>query len=113
MITDYYTETFTVERPSTAKSAIGAYDPTFTSVGTLNGWLDYVTGREMQTAAQWLPEVTHVIGCSSTNSWVLNSDRIKDADGLYYRIVNRDNPVNRNHHLEILLSYKGVDNLST
>ena len=113
MITDYYTQTFTVERPSTNKSAIGGYNPTFTSAGTFKGWIDYLSGQEVKTGMQWIDDATHIIGCSSTNTWVLDSDRIKDADGLYFRVLHRDNPVIRNHHLEILLAFKQSDQLST
>ena len=115
MIADYYTQTFTVEAPTTTKSSIGGWNPTYSSFGTFKGWLDKIErgNNEYMVGAQVLEITTHVIGCSSTNSWVLNTHRIKDADGLYYRILNNDNPIERDHHREIMLNFNQSDQLST
>ena len=112
-IQDYYTESFTVEVGSSAVSGIGSWNPVWSTAGTFKGWIDYVTGRDALVSAQYIDVATHVIGCSSTNSWVLNSHRIKDSDGSIYRVSHVDNPVRRSHHLEILIEYNKPDNLST
>ncbi len=116
MISDFYTESFTVETPSSAKSTIGSWAPTWSTLGTFKGFIDYAMitkGREARISAQYLDRATHIIGCSSTCTWVLNKHRILDSDSLIYRVLHVDNPIRRNHHLEILLEYVGSDNLSS
>jgi hypothetical protein len=114
MISDYYTQNFTVEAETTDnKAAIGSWAPTWATLGTFKGWMDYLTGRESLAAAQFIDKATHMIGCSSTNSWILPSHRIKDSDSKIYRVLHVDNPIRRDHHLEIILEYNESDNLST
>jgi hypothetical protein len=116
MISDYYTESFTVEQKSSAKSTIGSWAPVWSPLGTFKGFIDYaviVSGRESHIGAQFIDKATHVIGCASTNSWILPSHRIKDSDSKIYRVLHVDNPIRRDHHLEILLEYNESDNLST
>ena len=113
MIQDYYTKSFTVETPSTAQGSFGAYAPVWSTAGTFEGWIDYISGRDTLVSKQYIDVATHIIGCSSTNSWILNKHRIKDADSLIYRVLHNDNPIRRSHHLEILLEFNQSDNLST
>lgn len=113
MISDYYTETFTVEAASSTVSALGSWNPTWTTAGTIKGWIDQIRGDEQQIAAQWAEKATHIVGCSSTCSWVQNNHRIKDSASKIYRVLDIDNPLRRNHHLEILLEYNAADNRST
>ena len=115
MITDYFTKTFTVESQTTASSvsAIGAYSPTYGTLGTFKGFIDYLSGGERGIANQYIDKATHIIGCPSTCTWIYPRHRIKDADSNIYRILNIDNPIGRSHHLEILLEYHKSDNLST
>ena len=115
MIEDYYTEAFTVEAQTTAatRSGIGSYKPTWGTLGTIMGFMDYLTGREVAVSAQYVEKASHIIGCSSTCTWVRNYHRIKDSDNKVYRVLHVDNPVRRSHHLEILLEYNETDNLST
>lgn len=116
MISDYYNKTFTVESQTATVSTIGSWKPTWATLGTFKGFMDYAmitSGREMHVAAQWIDKATHIIGCSSTNSWILPKHRIKDANSKIYRVLHCDNPMNRDHHIEILLEYNESDNLST
>jgi hypothetical protein len=113
MISDFYTESFTVEQHTTAKATIGSWAPVWSMLGTFKGFMDYLSGRDMPVAAQFIDRATHIVGCSSTNTWIKNKHRIKDADSYIYRVLHVDNPVRREHHLEILLEYNESDNLST
>lgn len=116
MITDYFTKTFTVESPSTTKATMGSWAPTWNSTtptGTFKGWMDMLTGRDANIGAQYIDQATHIIGCSSTVSWVTNRMRIKDPDNLIYRVLHNDDPVYRAHHREILLQFNQADNLTT
>jgi hypothetical protein len=113
MISDYYDKTFTVEGPTTTQSNTGAWTPGWSSLGTIKGWIDYLSGQDVNVGAQFIDRATHVIGCSSTCSWVLNSYRIKDSDNLIYRVLHNDDPVRIQHHREIILEFNQSDNLST
>ena len=115
MIEDYFTETFTVEAQTTAASvsAIGSYKPTWGTLATITGFMDYLSGQERNVAAQYIDKATHIIGCSSTCTWLKAYHRIKDSDSKIYRVLHVDNPVRRSHHLEVLLEYNESDNLST
>lgn len=113
MISDYYDQTFTVESASSTVSALGSWNPTWSTAGTILGWIDQITGNEYRLPAQVLEKATHVIGCSSTCSWVQTNHRIKDSDGYLYRVLTVDNPLRMGHHLEIILEYNGADNRST
>lgn len=113
MISDYYTNTFTVETPSTTIATIGSWNPSWSSAGTFKGFMDYLSGQDQRVAQQFIDRATHIIGCSSTNTWIYNYQRIKDSNSKIYRVLHIDNPVMRSHHLEILLEYNESDNLST
>lgn len=113
MISDYYTKTFTVETPTTTIATLGSWAPTWSTAGAFKGWMDLVTGQDRLTGAQYIDQATHIIGCSSTNSWVTNRHRIKDNDGLIFRVLHNDDPVFRTHHREILLQFSQADQLTT
>jgi hypothetical protein len=113
MISDYFTLTFTVESPSTTKATLGSWAPAWVSAGTFKGWMDLLTGRDANIGAQYIDQATHIIGCGAENSWVTNRMRVKDPDGLIYRVLHNDDPVHRSHHREILLQFNQADNLST
>jgi len=113
MITDYFTEAFTVEASTTTVSAIGSWAPAWATLGTFSGFMDYLTGREIMVSAQFIDKATHIIGCPSTCTWIKTAHRILDSNSKVYRILHIDNPVFRDHHLEILLGYNESDNLST
>ena len=113
MIKDYYTSTFVIESPSTVKNALGAWNPVWSTAGSIIGFMDYLAGSDQKISAQFIDKATHIIGCSSTCSWIKNKYRVVNAAGLYFRVLHVDNPVLRNHHLEILLEYNESDNLST
>jgi len=113
MIEDFYDKTFTVEKPSTGRSSMGAMGSGWTTVGTFIGFMDLVTGGSFIVGAQYLDRATHIIGCSSTNSWVLTNHRIKDPNNLYFNVLNNDDPVGLEHHREILIEFKGANQLST
>lgn len=115
MIEDFYTESFTVTGKTTAASvsAIGSFNPTFGSVGSFMGFMDYLSGQERPVAAQYIDKATHIIGCSSTCSWIKPAYKISDSNSKVYRVLHIDNPIMRDHHLEILLEYNESDNLSS
>jgi len=113
MISDFYTESFTVSSRTATVSSIGSYTATWATLGTFKGFMDYLSGQERQISAQYIDRATHIIGCSSTCSWITALHRITDADGKKYRVLHTDNPVQRDHHLELLLEYNESDNLST
>ena len=113
MISDFYTKLFTVEGFTTSLSAMGSWEPTETTVGTFYGFIDLMSNQYKKVGDQYLANATHIIGCNVSNSWVTTSHRIKDAAGLYYNVLLNDNPVERDHHREIYLEYKGADQLST
>jgi len=114
-IQDYFTESFTVESQTTASavSAMGSWKPTYGTLGTFKGFIDYLTGRETNISAQYIDKATHIVGCPSTCTWIHNNHRILDSDSKIYRVLHTDNPIRRSHHLEILLEYNESDNLST
>jgi len=113
MVSDYYTNLFTVEKNSSAVATIGSWAPVWSTLGTFYGWIDYISGQEQMIAAQYIGKASHIIGCSSTVSWVTSAHRIKDSDSKIYRILNVDNPLRKSHHMEFLLEYNETDNLST
>jgi len=113
-IEDFYIDLFIVEKSTSGQSALGSWKPVWSSTGTFYGWIDYLSGREVLIGSQYVDKATHIIGCSSTNSWITNKHRIKDSDGLIFRILHPpDNIMRMDHHDEILLEYNETDNKST
>ena len=115
MISDYFNKTFTVKRDSPKKSTMGSYEPTSSTIGTFTGFIDLMTKGNYinKVGGQYLENASHVIGCSSTVSWVNANHKIVDASNLIYNVLNNDDPVGRGHHREIIVEYKGFDQLST
>ena len=110
-IKDYYTETFIIESPSTTVSDIGGWTPSYSTLSTILGAIDELTGQDQNIAKQYIDKATHILFCSSTVT--ITSKYRVTYDSEYYRVLNVDNPVKRSHHLEVLLEYNESDNLST
>ena len=94
----------------TSKNAIGEVVPEWTTLHTLNGFLDYQSGDAKYTNFNAkIQESTHVFVCD----YISLDERIKAensrliVNNKHYDIVLIDNPMELNYQLEIYLTFTG------
>ncbi|WP_424765697.1 head-tail adaptor protein [Paenibacillus sp. sgz302251] len=107
MIADYYNQSVIIQRKTSVPNGIGGYVENWANHITLNGLIDQISGNEKNIAAQFADSATHIL-ISEAGYEIKSTDRAV-CEGEIYRILNPDNPMGMNHHLEILLVYEGVD----
>ena len=97
-------------KSGTVKNEIGEVVPQFTTLHTLNGWLDYSTGESNRTSYDAkIQESTHVFICDYVplDSRITAENSRMIINGKKYDVMVIDNPMELNQHLEIYLKFTG------
>ena len=97
----------TSQRYIETSNGFGGKTQTWSEHLTFDGVIDFMSGDEQKQAEQINVVANHIL-------LVFEIIDIKENDRVYhgdkrYDVKFVDNPMNMNHHLEILLEYKGVD----
>lgn len=103
------------KKSSNGKNLIGENVDTWDTVGTVLGWLDFMTGQnDVQQYNAKLQDTTHIFMCdygkwntavqdasvTSENSRLILNDQI-------YNVLMIDDPMELHQHIEINLQYIG------
>lgn len=96
---------------NTTKNDFGEKISTYIDYKTLNGFLDFVSGDSSyrNNYKGKLEETTHVFICDYVNLNINQSECRLVIDNKIYDVLLIDNPMNLNHHLEILLKLNEVN----
>lgn len=107
--------TATVQKKSSQKNRIGEGVPAYNTVGTVLGWLDYVSGDNAISQYRGkMQDTTHIFLCDH-DKW---TQAVQDAgvtgensrlliNGNPYNVLYIDNPMELNEHMELYLQYVG------
>jgi head-tail adaptor len=110
MISDYFTTTINILSATAAVNDMGDYVQTFATASTVTGLIDLLSGSKANVASQYIEKATHVMFLTYGTS-ITDQAKIVSG-GKTYRVLYVDsNPITRNHHIEVILEYVGVDAL--
>jgi SPP1 family predicted phage head-tail adaptor len=94
-----------IQRSTSVPNGIGGNSETWSNYLEYSGVLDQLTGNERLSAEKISPLSSHILIGPIAD--IKEADRVVFNDRIYH-IVNIDNPMNLNRHLEILLEFKGM-----
>lgn len=107
--------TATVQKKTGTKNKIGEGVPTYATVGTVLGWLDYQSGDN--TISQYrgkVQDTTHIFLCdykkwtqAVQEAGVTGENSRLVINGNNYNVLYIDNPMELNEHMELYLQYIG------
>ena len=103
--------TATIQSKTTQKNAIGEQVETWTTAGSVVGWLDYMSGDSgVENFKGRVQETTHIFLCDAVR-WPagLPGDLRLVINGETYTVLLADNPMEMDQHLEIYLEHIGGD----
>jgi len=105
----FFNQTINILTATSTVNDLGDYVSTYTTAATVTGLIDLITGGKETVGAQYIQRATHVMFAKHGTS--INDQAKVISGGKTYRVLYVDNPVNRNHHLEVILEHVGVDDL--
>jgi hypothetical protein len=99
-IENYYKSSFTLKRKTRATTSGGVSKETLSDIATFSGIIDPAGSMFNFRALREEYDFTDTLFCGIED---IRVDDIVDYDGTQYNVVSVINPMNRNHHLELLL----------
>lgn len=95
----------TIQRYTSTPNGFGGTTQTWANHLEIDGVIDALSGNERVVGNQLNIVASHVLICPVCD--VKEQDRVIYLDKRY-DVKYVDNPLNHNHHLEVMLEYKGV-----
>lgn len=100
---------FIIQYKTQKDNDIGGFDEGWFKFETVQGYIDLITGTDLNTVQNAIFEQsTHIIIIPEYTEGITNDMRVVDKDKRYYSITYSDNPVGVNHHNELYLKFGGV-----
>lgn len=94
-------------RTGTADDGIGGKTATWAPYGTIDGYLDLLSGSDQNTILNAAVEQsTHILVAPNYQEGVTAAMRVQDGSR-WYEITHVDDPMGQHHHLELYLKYGG------
>ncbi|WP_048728705.1 head-tail adaptor protein [Carnobacterium sp. 1290_CSPC] len=104
-------QTFTIQQFSQFDDGIGGYTEEWAKFKTVKGYLDLVTGTDINAVQNAIIEQsTHIVIIPSFTTGITDKMRVVDADNRWYSITYADDPVGQHHHNELYVKFGGVLN---
>ena len=101
---------FVVQHKINTPDNVGGVVETWSNHMMIHGYIDLITGSDQNPIQNAFTEQsTHILVVPIFNTGITDKMRIVDAMGRYYNITYVDNPVGLNHHLELYLTFGGVE----
>lgn len=92
-------------------NGIGGFIEDWDSFETVQGYIDLITGTDLNNVQNAITEQsTHILIIPTYTEGIKDNMRVVDKDNRYYSITYSDNPVGLNHHNELYLTFGGVLN---
>lgn len=89
-------------------NSIGGFDNIWDDVKMLHGFLDMVSGSDLDnTQAAIVEESTHILISSMFVDGITDNMRVVDKNNRVYEITYADNPMGICHHNELYLKFVG------
>ena len=102
MIEDFYTQTFEVKRLTETKTG-GRLVKEYNSTGSYKGAIEELSDTKVYTKGKDSFIITHRLYCKVSVD-VQEGDKVVD-EGNEFDVVQKIDPMRRQHHLEVELTY--------
>lgn len=100
---------FRIQQKTQEPDGIGGFSETWDDMPDVSGYLDMLTGSDLNSAQNaFIEQSTHILIIPEYTEWITDQMRIVDLDGRIYDITYSDNPVGLNHHNEVYCKFGGV-----
>ncbi|MDY7044427.1 head-tail adaptor protein [Virgibacillus sp. M23] len=100
---------FTIQELKSDPNGIGGHRQTWPTVLEVEGYLDLVTGTDLNPVQNaFVEDSTHILIIPEFTPGITDNMRIVDKDNRFYFITYADDPVGIGHHNEIYCKYGGV-----
>lgn len=101
---------FLIKQKTSTPDSIGGSIETWSDVKMIHGYIDMLTGSDQNNAQNaFIEQSTHILIVPTYTDGISDKMRVVDAMGRYYNVTYVDDPVGVKHHLEIYLTYGGVE----
>lgn len=109
MIKDFFIDDVDILESTSTTNSMGNHIDTYATASTVKGLIDLVRGGKEIVGAQYLQKATHYLFVDYDTS--ITDNNLVECNNKRYRVLNVDNPIQRDNHLEVLLEYVKVDDL--
>lgn len=100
---------FDIEEKKQIDDGIGGFIEAWTVFKTVKGYLDLVTGTDLNTVQNaFFEQSTHMVIIPEFTEGITDEMRVVEGNGRYYTITYSDDPVGQGHHNEIYCKFGGV-----
>ncbi len=105
-VEDYFDTQFKALKAAGEGDGMGGTDLSHTVEFSFYGVTDLIQGHRSPVASQYKEKATHVLMCPIGTA--LKPKHLIDDGVSRWRVLNVDNPMSRDHHLEAILEYIGA-----
>lgn len=109
----YPPQTFRIQQKIQTDDDIGGFNELWSDFTTLDGYIDLVNGTDINTVQNaYTEQSTHILVIPEypVATTITDEMRVIDSVGRFYVVNYVDDPVGVHHHLEIYLTFGGVEN---
>lgn len=100
---------FIIQGSQKVKTSIGDYKSVWSDLGVVSGYLDLITGTDVNTLQKAIIEQsTHVAVLTPFPTFKITDGMRFVHDNRYYTITYADDPVGQQHHMELYLTFGGT-----
>ena len=104
----YPPQTLKILHKTQVSDGIGGLIEDWKEFKTVKGYIDLLTGTDLNTAQNaYTEQSTHIAVIPQYTEGITNKMRVEAENGNWYEITQADNPVGINHHLELYLNFGG------
>lgn len=102
-------QTFEIEVMAQVDDSIGGFTEDWAPFKTVQGYIDLITGTDLNTLQNAFTEQsTHILIIPTFTEGITDKMRVVDSQKRYYTITYADDPVGLGHHNELYIKFGGV-----
>lgn len=102
-------QTFEIEVMAQVDDGIGGFTEDWAPFKTVQGYIDLITGTDLNTLQNAFTEQsTHILIIPTFTEGITDKMRVVDSQKRYYTITYADDPVGLGHHNELYIKFGGV-----
>jgi len=99
---------FDIEQNKQIDDGIGGMIEIWDTFKSVNGYIDLITGTDLNTIQNaFIEQSTHILIIPTFTKDITDDMRVVDSNGRIYGITYSDDPVGVGHHNEIYCKYEG------
>lgn len=99
----------TIQHKTQVDDGIGGFIEDWVTFNTVSGYLDLVTGTDLNTVQNaFIEQSTHLVILPNFTEDITDKMRVVDSNNRWYSITYADDPVGQSHHNELYCKFGGV-----